>query len=497
MSFLSQLMQVRKQDLQKASAEKLAAQLEREQAQEKGWRGISSVLSTIANVALPGVGGAITGALMNPLGRAFGAGGSSEDIHLSDRHKMYGGKKALETAKTGLDKSKSDYAKSALMGSALGFLGGEVGGKLLGKAGEAWKGSGVGKALTGIDESMTQGLMGLFESSPQIAEGIKGVSKSLAAPTIGNLYTQSKGTSAFDPSFSLLPESQYAPSTYQQGGMVQDKGLEEGDINYLKQLQDEELGAVNPMMQSSENENQWWNKLLATRPSYKQDEYERLSKGLPEKQSPFLNTLQGLYDVMRKDAEFKNGMIIPKFAAGGGIQVDEEQQSNTPNVPNVSNYFATQSEVGINDFLRTPAVASLINEARTGSPEAMANLVQMMRQMRPDMTEGKEDKDLSDMIGENLAAVDIYGQDYQDVVGGAQTTLQGLTGKAQAQRGQIASQAAQTGIRTGGGGFKGASTLSDQLYRKAEEEYKRMQTGITGAFDKSFGDFESMIGTLE
>ena len=210
-----------------------------------------------------------------------------------------------------------------------------------------------------------------------------------------------------------------------------------------------------------------------------------------------VNPARQIAKIMRKDAEFKNGMIIPKFAAGGGIQVDEEQQSNTPNVPNVSNYFATQSEVGINDFLRTPAVASLINEARTGSPEAMANLVQMMRQMRPDMTEGKEDKDLSDMIGENLAAVDIYGQDYQDVVGGAQTTLQGLTGKAQAQRGQIASQAAQTGIRTGGGGFKGASTLSDQLYRKAEEEYKRMQTGITGAFDKSFGDFESMIGTLE
>ena len=156
-----------------------------------------------------------------------------------------------------------------------------------------------------------------------------------------------------------------------------------------------------------------------------------------------------------------------------------------------SSYMATQGE-GINEFLRTPAVAQQVNQAVAGNEGAMENLVEMARQMIPEYA-NSHNKDIRKALETNLTSIDLYGQGYQDVLSGTQTTLEGLQTSAQGARAQASSGAATSGIRTGGGGFRGADSISENLYAQAGEAYSGMQKGIQSEFDESFGGFETSI----
>ena len=129
----------------------------------------------------------------------------------------------------------------------------------------------------------------------------------------------------------------------------------------------------------------------------------------------------------------------------------------------------------------------MVEKARAGSGGALENLIEMLRQSRPDLEKTNEELRVS--LRKILPKMDLYGEGYQDVLAGAETTLEGLTGQAQAARGQQATQQATSGIRRPGT----AGTISEALYTGAEDVYAGMQKGIQGEFDKEFGDFEKMI----
>ena len=153
-----------------------------------------------------------------------------------------------------------------------------------------------------------------------------------------------------------------------------------------------------------------------------------------------------------------------------------------------SQYMATTSEVGLNEFLRTPAVANLVEQARAGNEGAMSNLVEMLRQQRPEMAD-KTNEELRTSLGKILPNIDLYGEGYQETLAGGATALERLTGKAQAARGQAATQKATSGIRTPGSG----DTISEALYAGAEDIYSGMQKDIQTGFKKEFDPLAAMF----
>ena len=155
-----------------------------------------------------------------------------------------------------------------------------------------------------------------------------------------------------------------------------------------------------------------------------------------------------------------------------------------------SQYMDDPSEHGIQEFLRTPAVAALVEKARAGSDGALENLVELIRQSRPEIAQSNEA--LRASIKKILPKMDLYGEGYQDVLAGAETTLEGLVGKAQTARGQRATQQATSGIRRPGT----TGAISEALYTGAEDVYAGMQRDIQGEYDESFGDFEKMIANV-
>jgi hypothetical protein len=155
-------------------------------------------------------------------------------------------------------------------------------------------------------------------------------------------------------------------------------------------------------------------------------------------------------------------------------------------------YMESTSDIGVNDFLRNPRTAELMKQVRQGNEGALANLVEMARQLRPELA-GRNNADIANEIKKMIPQVDLYGQDYQDTLAGAGTALEGLTGEAQGMRAQAASQAAQTGIRTGAGGFRGGDKISEGLYSQASDIYGQMQSDIKTGFEKEFEDVETMF----
>ena len=140
-SFLSQLIGQETGLVKQRISESLAKKMAKAQKKESKWRGLSSVLKTVANVALPGVGGAILGAAIDPIGRHFGAGARKSDIKASGDENIFGGRKAFKTARTGLQDAIDDYKQKNITNSILGYAGSALGGAALEKLGGGLKGA--------------------------------------------------------------------------------------------------------------------------------------------------------------------------------------------------------------------------------------------------------------------------------------------------------------------------------------------------------------------
>jgi hypothetical protein len=154
-------------------------------------------------------------------------------------------------------------------------------------------------------------------------------------------------------------------------------------------------------------------------------------------------------------------------------------------------FMATQGG-GINEFLRSPKVANLINQARTGDNWAMENLVELARQSVPELA-NKTNEDLRTQFKKTLTHIDLYGDDYKGVMGDTSKTLGEFQDTAQTTRAKTSSMAALSGIRTGTGGFRGDKSISENLYSQIGDEYSNMQKGIKSGFEDSFGAFEQAL----
>ena len=134
-SFIQKLIQQRKKDIQTKSSRALAESMKGAQDKEKAWRSLSSLFKTGFKFIdlTKGLLSAGLDAFIDPIGRHFGAGAIGEDITVADEHLRFGGKRALEESRTGLETAISDYQKGSIADALLGFGASKVGGALLDK----------------------------------------------------------------------------------------------------------------------------------------------------------------------------------------------------------------------------------------------------------------------------------------------------------------------------------------------------------------------------
>ena len=434
-------------DSKKKSAKELARQMRQEQKEEGRWGMVSNLLKTGLQF-VPGVGtvgASLLGSVIDPIGRAFGAGADAEDISLSGKNIAFGGKGDAEMARLGLQ----DYLDMAGQRNITSSIAGLV------AAGGAdkfkdWLGFGKGGVDTGVGMSNM-----LNPSSIPSGFSLNLPQQATEAYEIGLPFPVNfakQGTSPFNlPTYAEGGEVA-SSKTYEQGGMVQ-KYQEGGQI--------------------------------------KRTETQRVKTNPSDPTSPYETTTTTVWDTYEYDGVNWN-------KTGTGLETDpgltnmtqsemDSYRSEERTAAVSSQYMDDPSEHGIQEFLRTPAVFALVEKARGGSAGALENLVEMLRQSRPDLD--KTNDELRVSLRKILPKMDLYGEGYQGVLAGAETTLEGLTGQAQAARGQQATQQATSGIRRPGT----TGTISEALYTGAEDVYAGMQKDIQGEFDKEFVDFEKMI----
>ena len=153
--------------------------------------------------------------------------------------------------------------------------------------------------------------------------------------------------------------------------------------------------------------------------------------------------------------------------------------------------LTTSSEEGINEFLRTPELAALINLAKTGDEDAISQLVEVARQQRPELRE-KNTEDLTTELLGQLKEIDVYGQDYKDVATEAGQQVQGLKGQAVASAG-LGSMTAATGV---GAGQRQARKVSGSLSSSLSDIYSKRDIGFEDVIEGSFGSFESAVTSV-
>ena len=200
------------------------------------------------------------------------------------------------------------------------------------------------------------------------------------------------------------------------------------------------------------------------------------------KERNITDALTNVFSMVLDDTEYNDLQPLMSYQEGG--QVNRVNKL----------YMDDASEFGLQEFLRTPMLANLINSARSGNQKALMDIVTIVKQSRPEIAASNQE--LMESIKKGLPKIDIYGEGYEQVLSQTDSALTGLTQRAQAQRANVASQAAQSGIRTGSGGFRGADAISEGLYRGTEDVYSKMQQGIQDEFDKSFVDFERLITSV-
>ena len=200
------------------------------------------------------------------------------------------------------------------------------------------------------------------------------------------------------------------------------------------------------------------------------------------KERNITDALTNVFSMVLDDTEYNDLQPLMSYQEGG--QVNRVNKL----------YMDDASEFGLQEFLRTPMLANLINSARSGNQKALMDIVTIVKQSRPEIAASNQE--LMESIKKGLPKIDIYGEGYEQVLSQTDSALTGLTQRAQAQRANVASQAAQSGIRTGSGGFRGADAISEGLYRGTEDVYSKMQQGVQDEFDKSFVDFERLITSV-
>jgi hypothetical protein len=115
-----------KKDIQKRISRNLAAVMGREQKKEGKWRGLSGILKTAANLALPGLGGAAIGAVIDPIGRSLGQGADLSKLKAGKGNTIFGGREGYSTARRGLEKSLKEYRDKTISDSVTGAATGTV-----------------------------------------------------------------------------------------------------------------------------------------------------------------------------------------------------------------------------------------------------------------------------------------------------------------------------------------------------------------------------------
>ena len=460
--YLARLMGANIGDIQSTAAKKLAESQRKAKKKEGKWRGFSNILKTVANVALPGFGGAVLGAVIDPIGRGvFKQGARASDIKLSKDYQIFGGKEGLETAKGGLQDELDRYKQQNITSSLAGFAGSKIGGAMLDKWGSGLKDAlgfgGINPALQQQALNM-QNIKGAGMGTQLIMDSLEeGVGSEWGGTGLREMY-------GYNPYLSSVAGST-SPGNYAQGGMVQ-KFVDGGMV---QKYQDGGTTTAPRMIKTYKDKN-IDGKLVRTA-WYTPYTYDGLNwnEGTGSWQNPNYDTItQSQMDNWRSEARTKK--------VG-------------------SRYMETTSEVGLNEFLRTPAVANLVKKAREGDEYAMENLVEMLRQQRPEMAD-KTNEELRKALGKILPDIDLYGEDYQGTLAKGATALEGLTGKAKGARAQVASGAATSGIRTGGGGFKGGDTISEALYSGAEDVYSGMQRDIQTGFEEEFDPLATMFTSV-
>jgi len=500
--YMERLQNANVSDIQQSTAKKLAKEMAEAQEDEQKWRNLSSIIKTAIKVVDPtgGVGSLVADNIIDPIGRnVFDQGASPEDIKLSKNYQIFGGKEALGTTREGLEQSIDDYKSRQLQNSLLSFVGSQAGesigkwtqdkifgGKNLKLQKEALKmqnEKGVGKGTQFIADSLEEGagsewadsfnsgrtqlselsklikskIDNLIKSSPEDSWQWGGKARPLMAD--GKPYTifDDPLTATNVWSNQLLPEK----NTYEQGGIVQ-KYENGGDVTYNLLGQEVDSGAG-----GSGQGGQYYQELLAQAQAYKARTGDtEIDRAISDLQSPFENW-------RKMGAEAATKYLGDRSSYEGSMHGLIEEGGE-----------------GIKNFLRNPAMADVVNKAAMEDENALSKLVEALVLQRPELR-AKTNEELRTAIKRVLpaAGVDLYGQGYKDVLAEGETTLEGLTGKAQQLRAGVATQKATSGIRTPGS----VDTISKGLYKGAEDTYAGMQKGIQSSFDESFGTLENVF----
>jgi len=451
------LMQTLIRDSQIKSARELARQ-QRQEAKEESRFGFAKNLLKTGLQFVPGVGKILSAGvdiIGDPIARRLGAGADADDIKLSGGNLAFGGEQSAKDARIGL----KDYLDSAKQGSILSGVTSLVSyGLDKGLDKKMFDGEFKGDNLQYekyLDDFLLEGKDGtLLEKISDNIQDFGGNIQDFGGKASSMIAD--KGSSIMD-YFTSMDAFPHLAKSYEQGGMVQ-KYENGGQVAYMKRTTPPKFQGYGP------------------------DRYE------VEPGSTVYDTYT--YDGLNWNKTEEGLDALP---SGGKLITQSEidnyrSEQRTQDVS--STYMSDPTEHGIQEILKSPQLYSQVEAARAGNEGALANILEMVRQARPDL-EGSNEA-LTESIKKILPNIDLYGQGYQDVLAEGATTLKGLTEEATGLRAKEATQRATSGIRTPGA----QSSISEGLYSGAEDVYSGMQRGIQGEFDKSFNEFDDMVNLV-
>ena len=456
-AWIRQLQKSNVMDIQKRISEELADKIAREQKKESKFRNIASVLKTAASV-IPGAGKLVSLAV-DPVLRKAGMGADPSKLKAGKGQTIFGGRKAFETAESGLRQAQRDYEGQSLKDTLTMLAAAQVGGKLFSKFGG--KGVETGKEIGDVVETpySTKDMLitAAKDARPSVNIGDTANAMRVARPSY---FLENPGQALGN----ILPYWQQKLGYKEQGGMVQnykqggiiqkfiDGGMVQkyengGEVNW-DDASDEEIIAALKEMDTSEAKDY-----------------------VNTMESPFTKTEQG-----RNIYWAKKSMAITLLKSVQGTPGD------------ISQLVEDKPEVGIADFKRNPEMMQAIRDARSGDSGAMENLVAVARSVRPELV-NMDTEDLKKELGTLLTDVDPYGQGYKDVALAAGEKVKGLRGAA-AKTAGMGSMMAGTGV---GMGQRAARQAQGSLTSKLSDIYSARDIGFEEEVEAGFGGFESAI----